>query len=182
MVPIKTRAEIYGVEAASLLREISLYPGLTEEQLCRFHPGKEEKVKTLLPNLQKQGRIEQDGSGRFIPKGRFTSNIDLSMVKAVWVLLDFIDRVEYHSAHDFPVKIVFFAADEEFEIIYVPYGKEGLVSQTMRMRQEVIPRRIVLVDEPGQISALDFPGISAYCTVSEDGRVSYFKKREGGNH
>ena len=170
------------MEAASLLREISLYPGLSENQLCRFHPGKEEKVKTLLSHLQKQGRIEMDESSRFLPKGGFTSNVDLSMVKAVWVLLDFIDRVEYHSAHDFPVKIVFFAADEEFEIIYVPYGKEGLVSQTMRMRQEVFPRRIVLVDEPSQISSLDFPGISAFCTVAEDGRVSYFKKREGGNH
>ena len=181
-MPIKTRAEIYRMEAADLLREISLYPGITEEQLCRFHPGKEEKVKTLLSNLQKQGRIEMDESCRFIPKGGFTSNVDLSMVKAVWVLLDFIDRVEYHSAHDFPVKIVFFAADEEFEIIYVPYGKEGLVSQTMRMRQEMIPKRIVLVDEPSQISALDFPGISAFCTVADNGRVSYFKKRQGGNH
>lgn len=100
MVPIKTRAEIYGMEAADLLREISLYPGITEEQLCRFHPGKEEKVKTLLSNLQKQGRIEKEGSDRFIPKGGFPSNIDWSMVKAVWVLLDFIDRVEYHSAHE----------------------------------------------------------------------------------
>ena len=68
-MPIKTRAEIYGMEAADLLREISLYPGITEEQLYRFHPGKEEKVKTLLSNLQKQGRIEKEGSDRFIPKG-----------------------------------------------------------------------------------------------------------------
>lgn len=181
-MPIKTRAEIYGMEAAALLREISLYPGITEEQLCRFHPGKEEKVKTLLSNLQRQGRIEMDESCRFIPKGGFTSNVDLSLVKAVWVLLDFIDRVEYHSAHDFPVKIIFFAADEEYEIIYVPYGKEGLVCQTMRMRQEPFPRRIVIVDIPSQISALDFPGISAFCTVADDGRVSYFKKRQGGNH
>lgn len=181
-MPIKTRAEIYGMEAADLLREISLYPGITEEQLCRFHPGKEEKVKTLLSNLQKQGRIEKEGSDRFIPKGGFPSNIDWSMVKAVWVLLDFIDRVEYHSAHDFPVKIIFFAADEEYEIIYVPYGKEGLVCQTMRIRQESVPRRIVIVDIPSQISALDFPGISAFCTVADDGRVSYFKKRQGGNN
>ena len=182
MVPIKTRAEIYGMEAADLLREISLYPGLTEEQLCRFHPGKEEKVRTLLSHLQKQGRIEKEASDRFIPKGGFTSNIDWNMVKAVWVLLDFIDRVEYHSAHDFPVKIVFFAGDEEFEIIYVPNGQEGLISQTMRMRQEVIPKRIVIVDTPSQISALAFPGISAFCTVADDGRVSYFKKRNGGTN
>ena len=32
-MPIKTRAEIYGVEATTLLQEISMYPGLTEAQL-----------------------------------------------------------------------------------------------------------------------------------------------------
>lgn len=179
-MPIKTRAEIYGAEASELLREISMYPGLTAEQLVRFHPGKESKVRTLLTSLQKQGRIERDGLSRYLPKGGFAIQVDQNMVKAVWVLLDFIDRVEYHASSDFPVKIVFFADGEEYEIIYVPCGQEGLITQAMRHRKGDFFRRIVILDEPRQIPALVFPGICGFCTVSADGRVSYYQRRNGG--
>lgn len=54
---MKTRAEIYGNEAAALLRIVTMYPGLNMQQLLCFHPGKEEIIKTLLSHLQKQGRI-----------------------------------------------------------------------------------------------------------------------------
>ena len=56
---MKTRAEIYGNEAATLLRIVTMYPGLNMQQLLCFHPGKEEIIKTLLSHLQKQGRIFQ---------------------------------------------------------------------------------------------------------------------------
>ena len=52
---MKTRAEIYGNEAAALLRIVTMYPGLNMQQLLCFHPGKEEIIKTLLSLLQKQG-------------------------------------------------------------------------------------------------------------------------------
>ena len=50
---MKTRAEIYGNEAAALLRIVTMYPGLNMQQLLCFHPGKEEIIKTLLSHLQK---------------------------------------------------------------------------------------------------------------------------------
>ena len=40
-----------------MLHNISLYPGLTEEQLCRFFPEKEATAKTLLAHMLKEGRI-----------------------------------------------------------------------------------------------------------------------------
>lgn len=54
---MKTRAEIYGNEAADLLRTVTMYPGLSEQQLLCFHPGKEETAKALLSHLERQGRI-----------------------------------------------------------------------------------------------------------------------------
>ncbi len=137
-MPVKTRADIYGAETTDILREISMYPGIQESQLCRFHPGKEEKVKLQLSHLLKQSRIERELSGGYVPKGGFESNADQHLVKAVWVLLDFIDRVEYHSACDFPVKIVFFREGEEFEIIYAPYGQEGLIAQAMLNEEKML--------------------------------------------
>lgn len=63
---MKTRAEIYGNEAAALLRIVTMYPGLNMQQLLCFHPGKEEIIKTLLSHLQKQGRIFQTDTAEFI--------------------------------------------------------------------------------------------------------------------
>lgn len=42
---MKTRAEIYGNEAADLLRIVTMYPGLCEHQLLCFHPGKEDTTR-----------------------------------------------------------------------------------------------------------------------------------------
>ena len=38
---MKTRAQIYEREAAALLRDVSMYHVLKEEQLLSLHPGKE---------------------------------------------------------------------------------------------------------------------------------------------
>lgn len=51
VIVLKNRAAIYQREAAEMLHNISLYPGLTEEQLCRFFPEKEATAKTLLAHI-----------------------------------------------------------------------------------------------------------------------------------
>ena len=108
---MKTRAEIYGNEAADLLRTVTMYPGLSEQQLLCFHPGKEETAKALLSHLERQGRIFQAESGGYFPAGQ-PAKLDRALVRAVWVLLDFIQRADYHAPADFPVKLVFFADGE----------------------------------------------------------------------
>lgn len=177
MIPIKTRADIYANEATELLRLISMYPGLSLQQLCRFFSGKDEKIKTLLSHLKKQGRITQSDTNGYIPAGSEANHSDISLLLTAWVLLDFIDRVEYHcSTVEFPVKIIFLANEELFEIIHIPSGQETLTNHIMQTRHNDGSHRIVLVDEPEQIHQLNFPDISGFCTVNEVGKVSYYKK------
>ena len=57
---MKTRAEIYGNEAAALLRIVTMYPGLNMQQLLCFHPGKSETAKTLLSHLERQGTCPEN--------------------------------------------------------------------------------------------------------------------------
>ena len=83
---MKTRAEIYGNEAADLLRTVTMYPGLSEQQLLCFHPGKEDTAKALLSHLERQGRIFQAESGGYFPAGQ-PAKLDRALVRAVWVLL-----------------------------------------------------------------------------------------------
>ena len=46
---MKTRADIYGIEAVELLRLISMYPGITDGQMLAFFPARPEKIKTFSP-------------------------------------------------------------------------------------------------------------------------------------
>ena len=179
-MPIKSRADIYGMESAELLREITMYPGVNIQQLHKFHPGKEDKISNLLSHLTKQGRIARKPGGGYFPTGKDTPSQDRNLPRAVWVLLDFIDRVEFHCVSDFPVSITFFADGEVYEIVYAAYGQEVLVSQVMKSRKDQSCKRIVMIDALSQMSALDFPGITGYCTVDSPGNVHYYKKPNGG--
>ena len=122
---MKTREQIYGQEAAGILRDVSMYRALTEMQLLKLYPHKESKIRNLLSYLQKQGRIVQRGEYYRIPADA-EAGIDYGLSKAIWVLTDFMEQVEYHSVSDYPAKIIFFADDEVYEIIYVEPGKEQL--------------------------------------------------------
>lgn len=173
---MRTRSEIYGNEAAELLREISMYPGILESQLCRFHPGKEDTIKNLLSYLKRQGRTMETDKGGYFPYGESPRAPDSSMVKSVWILLDFIDRVEFHSSADFPVKVVFFSNGELYEIVHVASGQEVLAAHALKQNHRDGSRRIVLVDEPEQIPLLDFPGITGFCTADMAGNINYYKK------
>lgn len=103
---MKTREQIYGQEAAGILRDVSMYRALTEMQLLKLYPHKESKIRNLLSYLQKQGRIVQRGEYYRIPADAEES-IDHGLSKAVWVLTDFMEQVEYHSVSEYPAKSSF---------------------------------------------------------------------------
>ena len=173
---MKTREQIYGQEAAGILRDVSMYRALTEMQLLKLYPHKESKIRNLLSYLQKQGRIVQRGEYYRIPADAEES-IDHGLSKAVWVLTDFMEQVEYHSISDYPAKIIFFADGEVYEIIYAEPGKEQLINQMLSTVKEVPPKYIVLIEQPEQIAEIHTPNTSGYCTVSSGGEVQYYQIR-----
>ena len=124
-----------------------------------------------------RGSIFQTESGGYFPAGQ-SAKIDRALVRAVWVLLDFIQRADYHAPADFPVKLVFFADGELYEVACVEDGQEALVCHALRGNKGD-SRRIILVDSPAQIAKIDCPGISGFCTVEENGQTHYFKKAGG---
>lgn len=172
---MKIRGQIYSQEASSLLRDISMYQALREGQLVRLYPGKESVVRNLLSYLLKQGRIVYEDGLYFMAPGR-PDNIDCGLLAAVWVLLDFIDQVEYHSVGDYPAKLIFIADGEVYEIVHAQPGKETLLAQIMGQQGDEASRYLVLVDAPEQIGGLELPHVCGYCTVSPEGEVQYYQK------
>lgn len=57
---MKTREQIYGKEAAALLRDITTYHCMKPGQILKLYPGKERQVENLLTHLTRQGRIFYD--------------------------------------------------------------------------------------------------------------------------
>lgn len=172
---MKTREQIYGQEAASLLRDISMYKVLREGQLLRLYPGKREKIKHLLNYLMKQERIHQIGNV-YCASPDCADSVDRGLLAAVWVLVDFIDQVEYHSIGEFPAKVIFIADGEIYEVVYIEAGKETLMRQVINRQGEDGSHYLVLVDSPEQIGGLELPNVRGYCTVSPDGEVQYYQK------
>ena len=130
-----------------MLHNISLYPGLTEDQLCRFFPEKEATAKTLLAHMLKEGRIFCAGNDRYYANQEVKSSTDKDLSRCVWVLLDFIDQVEYHTVGEFPAAILCFANGELYEIVPIPQGKETMICQLLRQPQKDGGKRIVVVED-----------------------------------
>lgn len=173
---MKTREQIYSNEAADLLKNITMYKTLTETQVLRLYPGKESVIKNLLNHLTRQGRIYRNpDKQRVSANAECDGRIDYGLVSAVWVLIDFIDKIQSHFACDFPVKISFFTEDEAYEIIHVPYEQEIMMKRALSSDIQSNARRIVIVDSVEQIDKIDIPSITGFCTVSSDGTVEYYK-------
>lgn len=172
---MKMRNKTYIQEAASLLRDISMYKALREEQLFRLYPGKREKVRIVLDYLIKQGRIHHIGTV-YCADPSCADSLDRGLLSAVWVLVDFIDRVEFHSIGEFPAKVIFIADSQIYEVIHIEQGKEAMMCQVMSRRGSDTPLALVLVDDPTQINGLELPNVCGYCTVSPDGEVQYYQK------
>ena len=168
----------YRFEAASILRDLSMYKVLTREQLIRLYPGKERKVEKLLPYMKKQYRIwEVDGFYCTSPDA--AKEIDRGLFLSVWVLIDFIDQVSFHAASsEYPGKLVFSVEGEIYEVIYADEGREALVNYLKISQNQDQDRTnyLILVDKPEQIMELNFPNTCGFCTVSPTGEVEYYQK------
>lgn len=175
---MKTRDQIYRKEAAELLRDLTTYHYMRRDQLLRLYPGKESKIENLLSHFSRQGRIFYDKENDMYHDGTEAAP-ELSMLASIWVLIDFIEKVEYHSAVDFPATLVFIADGELYEVLYIPADKEAVIEHAMAQQGSDAETRIVIVEDPKQIERLSIPNATAFCTVNmETGVVQYFKQEE----
>ena len=101
---------------------------------------------------------------------------DIGMIKAFWILLDFIDRIEYHSAGSFPVNLSFFLDAEFYEVVFILQNQETLISHALAGDPDKIGKRIVIVEDSQQIEKLNIPGAAGYCTVTKAGVIQYYRK------
>lgn len=170
---MKTREQIYGKEASELLRDISNYHCIRKEQLLHMYSKNESTINNLLSYLVKQGRIYYNPiTDIYYDSPEFKT--DKEMLAAIWVLIDFKEKVQYHSPDDFPVKIIFFANEEIYEIIYISPDKESLIEHKLSSSDDD-SKKIIIVEELQQIEHIHIPA-AAFCTVDIDsGNIAYYR-------
>lgn len=173
---MKIREQIYSREATEILRDISTYHYIRHEQLLRLYPSKKRDViENLLSYLVRQGRIFYESENDIYHDGT-EAHPDSEMIAALWVLTDFIDQTEYHSAMDFPVKLLFIAGEETYEVAYIPTDKEMLMERALMQSSAEYGKRILIIEDTEQISQLNVSDVAAYCTVSDAGEIQYYKQ------
>lgn len=171
---MKTRDQIYSKEAAELLRDITTYHYIQHNQLLKLYPGKENKIDNLLSYLVRQGRIFYEPERDMYHDG-MEAFPDMHIISALWVLIEFIEKVDYHSLSDFPITLIFIADGELYEVIYVASENEALLEHALTQINHDAEKRIVIVESTDQIAKLSIPDVTAYCTTDmQTGTVSYF--------
>ena len=162
---------------AEITRLLSLYQALTLTQFEKLYPELSgDKLTALMRRLRKNGRLifEQE-TGMLYHSKECTRNP--AVIAAFWVLLDFLPDLTYHTVSSFPVTLTFYIRSDCYDVIHVPEEKEILMNHVLSAWKEDAPRRLVIVEQTGQIPLLHFPGIAAFCTVTPEGQVQYYKKQ-----
>ena len=177
---MKTRKDIYGKETAEILNYVTMYHNIRKEQLLRLFPNsRRDIIEKLIFHLQNNRRVFHDKNTDIIYDNT-EHNTDFETIYCLWVVCDFIDKIEFHSSSDFPVNIVFFGEGELYEVTYVSENKEAIFEQALSL-QEPGGKRIIILENSEQIVKINIPDVTAYCIVNDDnGEVKYFKAKEGG--
>ncbi len=160
-----------------ITRLVSMYHVLSLSQIGRLYPElAEQKLLLLLKKLEKAGRLSFLSEQELI---MYTKDCipNPSTLVSFWVLLDFWEDITFHTASDFPVALTFYTQSDAYDVIHIPEEKEMLMNHALSVYKEDSPRRIAIVDHEGQIPLLNFPGITAFCTVTPDGKVQYYRKQ-----
>lgn len=166
------------LEIKQLLKE---YRVLRTEQLYRWFSGKERQVVgNMLSYLRRSGQLVSDPSGTLLAlnKPELAKGREEKRIVAFWVLSKFAGRVDYHACGEYPAQLFFFMEGKEYEIIYVPYGNEGMMNALFSRREQRDAHILVIVEAPEQIEQLEIPGADWFCTVAADGEIQRYLQEE----
>jgi len=166
-----------GNHLSEINRLLSMYRVLSFGQLAETFPElTDDKLRVLLKRLEKSGRLIYEPDTDLVLYSK-ECVYNPSVGIAYWILLDFKSDVIYHTISDFPVSLTFYTNTDCYEVIHIPEEKEILINHALSNQDSEVPKRLVVVDRTEQISHLHFPGITAFCTVSQNGKVQYYKKQ-----
>lgn len=174
---LKTRDEIY-VDEKEIIRIMSSYKLLHRSQLHKLFPDKSTgKVDNMLRKLARGKRLFINWETGYVAAGKeLFGKMNTELICSFWLLLEFIEKVTYHTTTEFPARIFFITENDNYEIIYVADGQEAAVNAYfLKPNSQDVCKRLVIVEDTAQIPKLNIPSVAAYTTVTTEGKVSYYQ-------
>ena len=168
----------YKVDAGELIRVISTYQTLQVKQIYALFPNRAEIVEVLLKRFIQANRIFYDNIFDLVSYEKEIKP-NIAIIKCFWVLLDFIEKIEFHTIADTPANICFFAQQELYEIVYVPKKKEIFMNHAFScMVEKIESKRIVVIEQEEQIHKLHILNTVGYCKVLDSGKITYYQVKQ----
>jgi len=170
--------------AEDILDFFAVYEVLRVEVIEKFFP----QSKKIFDYLIKNRRLHKSPDETYISTDPETLP-DKCLIAALSVLADVFDKVKIYSRTTAPAQISFVTySGEYYEIIYVSYGMEAMVTATLEAQLAVRGlsdnniadiKRIVIVEDRNSMDRLSIPQTTRYALVLTNGSLAYFR---GGSH
>lgn len=174
-MPMLRGAEEHYADVKKMREFISEYKTVKIEQFDKYLYDKEQRIK----NIIRRRLVSQDlmfvVDGMCSVKPDWQHYYDRAMIKALWVMLDFCEEIDYNSPQEYPTKIRFSKNGEVFDVCVAERGTESELNVYYKNFANETHNYLVVVDEQSQMSKLTFNGIVAFCIVGEDGNVDYYR-------
>ena len=162
-------------EAKLLLKYMGMYKAMRPEQvyglLSDFH---RDATRQVIIRLVYQRKLYFDPSACCFRESMSNAPIDTGMLKALWVLVDRLEKAGSHTAGDGTVKLCFEEEGQLCSVVYCPRGREKQISKEADALTGENAHAILIVDKPEQFALLDCGETVEFCTVSDSGKVTYY--------
>ena len=103
---------------------------------------------------------------------------DADRIKAFWLLLDSWDDIRFHKVIEYPGRIRFMTNKDIYDIVVAHKGEEDVINTYYKNFSDGSIKYIIIVEDVEQMSGYNFENIFAYCIVSEEGKVTYYRNEE----
>lgn len=138
-----------------LLKWLSQYGTMTRVQAIKMLQKPEKTAEKIIRNLIREQRIAELCNGEILAMDELC-RVNNKMVSAIWVLLQFIDKVEpmshYPATH--PSQLFFLKDNIGYEVVVLYEGEESLA---MLLPKNDAIKYIVVVDNVGMIARVAIP-------------------------
>jgi len=169
-------------KAEVVLEFVDAYGTLRCSHLEKFFPESQKAVNYLI----KHKRLYESPDKIYISADE-EMRPEKSMMAALSMLGDIAEKVKTHTRAEAPTQISFFThSGDYYEIVYVGYGLEAMVSaafgvQLAARKRNAGPyyadttKRMVIVEDINQMEQLQIPNIARFALVKPDGSLTYYK-------
>lgn len=138
-----------------LLKWLSQYRTMTREQAIKMLRKPERKARKIIRNLVREQRIAEFNKGEILAMDELCK-VNNKTTMAIWVLLQFVDKVNpldhYPATH--PAQLFFLKEQVGYEVIVLLEGEEPLA---MLLAPSEDIKYIIVVENVGMIARIPLP-------------------------